>query len=201
MPAMSGLEVAEVIASSQTIDATKMRVIMLGSIDVHRNIAACPHVHGFTTKPIRRQPLIKMIVEQLKIKRGMLRARQTPYPLALREDDLPSRVPAENNCGGNTAVRGAADLGANRPNPLSILYVEDNLINQKVIVGILSRWKCKVTTALNGLAGFEERISHRGKDCFDLILCKHVTLARCIRFVLIPPSAPLTVVYSPRFSR
>ena len=69
MPAMSGLEVAEVLAASKTISESKMRVIMLGSIDVHRNIAACPHVHGFTTKPIRRLPLTKMIVEQLKIKR------------------------------------------------------------------------------------------------------------------------------------
>lgn len=168
MPAMSGLEVAEVLASSQTISGTQMRVIMLGSIDVHRNIAACPHVHGFTTKPIRRQPLIKMIVEQLKIKRGMLWTPHTPYPSALQDGDCLGRATAENGAENRTE----GDLATKRPNPLSILYVEDNLINQKVIVGILSRWKCKVTTALNGLAGFEERISHRGKDCFDLILCK-----------------------------
>lgn len=28
-----------------------------------------------------------------------------------------------------------------------------------------------MTTALNGLSGFEERISHRGKKSFDLFLC------------------------------
>ena len=171
---MSGLEVAEVIASSQTISETQMRVIMLGSIDVHRNIAACPHVHGFTTKPIRRQPLIKMIVEQLKIKRGMLRVPQTSLPRALREHGCSGLSP-ENNCdngngAGVTADTQQIDLGCNRPKPLSILYIEDNLINQKVIVGILSRWKCKVKTALNGLSGFEERTA--GKESFDLILCK-----------------------------
>ena len=82
MPGMHGLEVAEIVANSQTISANAMRVIMLGSIDVHRSIAACPHVHGFTTKPIRRLPLIKMIVEQLKIKRGMLWAPNSRQPRA-----------------------------------------------------------------------------------------------------------------------
>ena len=37
-------------------------------------------------------------------------------------------------------------------------------------MSILTRWKCHVTTALNGLSGFEERISHRGKKAFDLCL-------------------------------
>lgn len=41
-----------------------------------------------------------------------------------------------------------------------------------MIVSILSKWKCRVTTALNGLSGFEERISHKSKSsAFDLILC------------------------------
>ena len=181
---MSGLEVAEVLAASQTISGTKMRVIMLGSIDVHRNIAACPHVHGFTTKPIRRQPLIKMIIEQLKIKRGMLWAPTSLYPSALREDDDPIRSSTENEGENGPAAIGSGDLSPKRPNHLSILYIEDNLINQKVIVGILSRWKCKVTTALNGLAGFEERISRRGKDCFDLILCELGGCSCCALVVL-----------------
>ena len=72
LPGMHGLEVAEIAASSQTIMANNMRVIMLGSIGVHRSIVTSPHVHGFTTKPIRRLPLIKMIVQQIKIKRGTL---------------------------------------------------------------------------------------------------------------------------------
>jgi CheY-like chemotaxis protein len=61
--------------------------------------------------------------------------------------------------------------GPNRTNPISILHVEDNLINQKVIVSILSQWKCNVTTALNGLSGFEEVVSHQGGKDFDLVLC------------------------------
>ena len=196
MPTMSGLEVAELIASSQTIASTNMRVIMLGSIDVHRAIAACPYIHGFTTKPIRRQPLIRMIIEQLKIKRGILWAPHTNGPTALRdqgESNSPRPSFAENNKDqsstltdgtkstdtDNTANTSSIPTGItasspdpnNRTEPLNILYVEDNLINQKVIVSILSRWKCRVSTALNGIIGFEERSTHRGKNSFDIILC------------------------------
>ena len=128
-----------------------------------------------------------MIVEQLKIKRGMLAAPITSHPSALREDDDPIRSSTENEGENGPAAIGSGDLSPKRPNHLSILYIEDNLINQKVIVGILSRWKCKVTTALNGLAGFEERISRRGKDCFDLILCKLGGTMTCSCCVIIVP--------------
>eukprot|EP00526_Cylindrotheca_closterium_P001875 CAMPEP_0113648672 /NCGR_PEP_ID=MMETSP0017_2-20120614/25829_1 /TAXON_ID=2856 /ORGANISM="Cylindrotheca closterium" /LENGTH=1120 /DNA_ID=CAMNT_0000560931 /DNA_START=13 /DNA_END=3375 /DNA_ORIENTATION=+ /assembly_acc=CAM_ASM_000147 len=183
MPQMSGLEVAEFIASSQSISTTDVRIIMLGSIDVHRAIAACPHVHGFTTKPIRRFPLIKMIVEQLKIKRGKLSMSRTnsrdsllENGHALSSDAIPMDLPAPN-----------VGFNGRRPNPLSILLVEDNLINQKVIVSILTRWKCQVTTALNGLSGFEERVSHRGKKSFDLCLMDlHMPLCdgfQCVKMI------------------
>jgi CheY-like chemotaxis protein len=172
MPGMHGLEVAEIVTSSTTIMANKMRVIMLGSIDVHRSIAACPHVHGFTTKPIRRLPLIKMMIEQLKIKRGMLSTPTSRRPMALREQS-----PGRGSLMGSPVEQPNNTLSSNnlnapkRPNPLSILYVEDNLINQKVIVSILSVWKCNVTTAVNGIVGYEERIAHKGKKSFDVILC------------------------------
>mmetsp|Transcript_20880 Transcript_20880/g.45278 ORF Transcript_20880/g.45278 Transcript_20880/m.45278 type:complete len:1249 (+) Transcript_20880:63-3809(+) len=190
MPSMSGLEVAEIIAASQTLQSTKLRVIMLGSIDVHRSIAACPHVHGFTTKPIRRQPLIKMIIEQLKIKRGMLWAPTTKGPRALREnhgDTALQPIPdaQESVDEDASSIPREVNLRAQRPNPLSILYVEDNLINQKVIVGILSRWKVNVTTALNGLDGFEQRVRKDIK--YDLILCDlHMPMAdgfQCVQMI------------------
>ena len=185
MPSMNGLEVAEFIAASTTISQTNMRVIMLGSIDVHRSIAACPHVHAFTTKPIRRVPLIKMIVEQLKIKRGVL-----SKPLAMNnkvqgsatssvtEESISLTEPRGGSQGmpleplNTTSTSSISTTAPKRFKPLSILVIEDNLINQKVIVNILTRWKVRVTTALNGLSGFEERISHRGKQKgFDLALC------------------------------
>lgn len=58
MPQMSGLDVANIIAASPSIISTNMRTIMLGSIDRHNDIVACPHVDGFTTKPLRRLPLV-----------------------------------------------------------------------------------------------------------------------------------------------
>ena len=55
------------------------------------------------------------------------------------------------------------------------------------IVGILSRWKVQVTTALNGLSGFEERTAKGGKDKFDLILCDlHMPMAdgfQCVKMI------------------
>ncbi|CAB9529000.1 Peroxide stress-activated histidine kinase mak2 [Seminavis robusta] len=179
MPGMSGLEVAEFMANSASIAATHLRVIMLGSIDVHRNIVASTYVHGFTTKPIRRLPLIRMIVEQLKIKRGMLSRPITKGPVALRDESPTPRAPHPVTMAAQEkTMDGAIErktfngaLGASRPNPINILHVEDNLINQKVIVSILSQWKCNVTTALNGLSGFEERVSNQGGKGFDLVLC------------------------------
>ena len=180
MPHMSGLEVAKVIASSEIITATNVRVIMLGSIDVHRSIAACPHVHGFTTKPIRRFPLIKMMVEQLKIKRGMLTSPITNQPVSIHDKEVSGPNDIHKKLPSNST-------GSYRPKPLSILLVEDNLINQKVIVAILTRWKCQVTTALNGLSGFEERVSHRGKKAFDLCLMDlHMPLCdgyQCVKMI------------------
>lgn len=207
MPSMSGLEVAEIMASSQTISATNVRIVMLGSIDVHRNIAACPHVHGFTTKPIRRQPLIKMIIEQLKIKRGSF-LRQLPREISVangetakaasksnpqsdisqtNDQNSESTGPTPNPTDDAAGTGEVQHPGAKRPNPLNILYIEDNLINQKVIVGILSRWKCQVTTALNGLTGFEERTAKGCKDKYDLILCDlHMPMAdgfQCVKMI------------------
>ena len=165
---MSGLDVAEFLASSQSIKSTHLRVVMLGSIDVHRSIAACPHVHGFTTKPIRRLPLVKMIIEQLKIKRG-LSLGGSKHRAAIDSSST------SDGTGTTMEATSTSDIGSycqphHRPNPLSILLVEDNLINQKVIVSLLTQWKCRVTTALNGLSGFEERTCHRGKKAFDLVL-------------------------------
>lgn len=180
MPGMHGLEVAEIVASSPTIMANNIRVIMLGSIDVHRSIATCPYVHGFTTKPIRRLPLIKMIVEQIKVKRRTMRLpnSSTPVPiLESRKRAFPSTISApvldmvpsiESTVPTPCTSKRLKTTGRR---PLSILYIEDNIINQKVIVSILSQWKCHVTTAINGISGYEERIAHKDNGTFDLILC------------------------------
>jgi len=49
---------------------------------------------------------------------------------------------------------------------LSILVMEDNLINQKVIRQILNKWNCKVSIAGNGNLGLEQLKKHH----FDLLL-------------------------------
>ena len=181
MPGMHGLEVAEIVASSPTIMANNMRVIMLGSIDVHRSIANCPYVHGFTTKPIRRLPLIKMIVEQIKVKRRTMRLSNTSIlvpQLETRNRVFPSIVsttgqgvlPSIISTVG-TPSNGNHITTTTGRRPLSILYIEDNVINQKVIVSILAQWQCHVTTAMNGISGYEERIAHKDSSAFDLILC------------------------------
>lgn len=105
-----------------------------------------------------------MIVEQLKVKRGILSSSSTPTGIG-------TSIVAEKNEMIQESGEKETDIAINRnrpTKPLQILLVEDNLINQKVIVSILTRWKCEVTTAINGLAGFEERTSHRGKKAFDL---------------------------------
>ena len=128
MPHMSGLEVAEFIASSPTISADGLRVLMLGSIDVHRSIAACPHVHGCTTKPIRRFPLIKMMVEQLKIKRSVLVTPNGPPKETLTDSLLDSTIATSETIPSSISVPKGLPNDSNnhsRRKPLSILLVED----------------------------------------------------------------------------
>lgn len=49
---------------------------------------------------------------------------------------------------------------------LSILLVEDNLINQKVMVNLLDRWECHVTLAQNGRIALQ----HLASQSFDVTL-------------------------------
>jgi CheY-like chemotaxis protein len=47
-----------------------------------------------------------------------------------------------------------------------ILLVEDNLVNQKVAVGIMKKWNLEVQTAINGI----EAIEALSRQCFNLVL-------------------------------
>ncbi len=51
----------------------------------------------------------------------------------------------------------------------SLLIVEDNVINQKVLTNILSQSEMNITLANNGLAAVK-MIEQKGKDAFDLVL-------------------------------
>ncbi len=72
-----------------------------------------------------------------------------------------------------SAALGGAMRQWTRPSPLTlqlpprnILLAEDNLLNQKVAVGLLQRWGQEVTVATNGL----EALAWLERDAFDLIL-------------------------------
>lgn len=59
--------------------------------------------------------------------------------------------------------------GSNPDEALRVLLIEDNLINQKVIVNLVKKTcKAELTTAKNGIEGFEKRTR---EGPFDLVLC------------------------------
>jgi len=52
------------------------------------------------------------------------------------------------------------------PRPLRILLAEDSLLNQKLAIGLLSKWGHTVTVAANGL----EAVEAAAQQPFDLVL-------------------------------
>lgn len=58
----------------------------------------------------------------------------------------------------------------NNTNPLRVLLVEDNLVNQKLAYKLLERSSCKVTVAQNGQEAVEILCNSNGHEQFDIVL-------------------------------
>jgi CheY-like chemotaxis protein len=55
---------------------------------------------------------------------------------------------------------------SNPASPLRVLLVEDSLVNQKLLTGLLERWNCAVTLATNG----QQAVQKYAEDEFDVVL-------------------------------
>jgi signal transduction histidine kinase/DNA-binding response OmpR family regulator/HPt (histidine-containing phosphotransfer) domain-containing protein len=137
MPDMDGFGVAERIAAQSELAGST--IMMLTSSGHYGHAARCREVgiSAYLTKPVKQADLLNQICRVLE--------RNARSPAAAEPD---VRVVAQ-------PVRAAR-----------ILFAEDNLVNQRVALGILTRRGHQVTVANNGL----EAVDAAQRERFDLIL-------------------------------
>jgi CheY-like chemotaxis protein len=136
MPGMDGFEVTERIKASPNLYGTV--ILMLSSGDGPGDIDRCRKVGGAAhlIKPIKQSELLDAIVGSLGVVEQM-------QPTA-----------------GETSSTSAGTC------PLHILLAEDSSTNQRVAVGLLSRWGHRITVVNNG----REAVAAVERESFDLVL-------------------------------
>jgi two-component system, sensor histidine kinase and response regulator len=136
MPGMDGFQLAENIKASSILESTL--ILMLSSGDGPGDVDRCRKVGGSAhlIKPIKQSELFDAIASTLGV---------IDEPKAAAND---------------------ASAAAAKMRPLRILLAEDSLTNQRLAVGILSKWGHKVTVANNG----REAVAALEKEPFDLVL-------------------------------
>jgi two-component system, sensor histidine kinase and response regulator len=144
MPEMDGFAVAEVLRSNRAFDAAT--IMMLSSADQSDDVARCRSlgIQSYLTKPVTSSVLFDAIVVVLD----------------------------KFHSAGNSTTRAVPPLPAPqllRPataGRLHILLAEDNLINQKVTVGMLEAAGHRIAVVNNG----KEAVTALDKDPFDVVL-------------------------------
>jgi len=136
MPGMDGFQLTERIKATPNLDGTV--ILMLTSGDGPGDVERCEKVGGSAhlMKPVKQSELFDAIVAAVGVAQHV---EQTP------SDTSP------------------ATAGVRR---LRILLAEDSYPNQRLAVGVLTRWGHEVTLACNG----REALTALEKDSFDLVL-------------------------------
>ena len=136
MPDLDGFGVSAEIARRPEL--TGATIMMLSSSGEYADSARCRElgIAAYLTKPVKQSDLFDAICRILE----GTGERQEPAPAPL-----------------------ASDLAAQ---PLDVLLAEDNVINQRVAVGLLTRRGHRVTIAGNGI----EALSAIDREAFDLVL-------------------------------
>lgn len=132
MPEISGLDGAELIHLNRDI-RHKPKVILIsnyrkGEIEVDRPLK---HIDGFISKPVTQSRLLDSIA--------------LAFGESLFEDSTTQK----------TATHETSEPESNPLEGINILLAEDNLVNQKVAVGILKKKGINVTIANNGKEAVE----------------------------------------------
>jgi CheY-like chemotaxis protein len=145
MPGMDGFDLAAQIKSSPYL--AEAVILMLTSGQQQGDLARCRDlgVSGYLTKPVRRAELRAAIAGAF--------ANHARRQLALRENQ------------NGTAVK-PSPLPTAQPSGLRILLAEDNVVNQRVAVGILEKVGNHVVVTGNG----REAIAAWRSQPFDVIL-------------------------------
>jgi CheY-like chemotaxis protein/two-component sensor histidine kinase len=136
MPDMDGCELAGHIQQLYP----KIPIILLSSVGDERNKKYTGLFKAILTKPIKQEMLCKLIINEL---RGKSKPATDIQP-----------------------VNQKLSLDFAKEHPLNILLAEDNLVNQKLTLKILSKLGLEATLAVNGL----ETVDMAGRQAYDIIL-------------------------------
>ena len=141
MPEMDGFAVAAEMARRPSLDGAT--VMMLSSSGEHGNPSRCAElgIAAYLTKPVYAANLLAAI------ERAIGSAPSTAAP------------PAAASMAGTLAMGAPGRV-------VRVLLVEDNVINQRVAAGLLTRRGHQVTIAQNG----REALARLGHETFDLVL-------------------------------
>ncbi|MCS7016938.1 MAG: response regulator [Gemmatales bacterium] len=141
MPERDGFQLIEDIRRQESSPPV---ILLLTSMDDPDVLARCQELRlaRYLIKPIKHSELLETIEEMLR-----------PLPA---ESLRPGALPGEKGAGG-VPVTGRA---------LRILLVEDSLVNQRLMLGLLGGWGHEVTVAENG----PQALQWFNRERFDLIL-------------------------------
>ncbi|MEI9997882.1 MAG: response regulator [Verrucomicrobiota bacterium] len=132
MPEMDGLMLGEAIKDDPSIAA--VRLIMLTSLGNQLDAEAMKKggIEACVLKPVKQSRLFNRIAEVMAGHRPLARKKTQTATLTMK------------------SARGTAPLGVTKK-PTRILLAEDNVINQKVAIGLLSNIGYSADVANNGL--------------------------------------------------
>jgi len=141
MPGMNGMEVARKIKTD--LNLNKTQVIMLSSMDIPapQEQMEAMGIDGYLRKPVRQSDLYNLILSVMGV-------RTVPM---LKDSDRKRHQKLKTKI---------------EPRPEKILVVEDTLVNQQVIIGMLKKQGFTPDIANNG----REAISKWSQSKYDLIL-------------------------------
>jgi signal transduction histidine kinase/DNA-binding response OmpR family regulator len=149
MPEVDGFAVAEQIA--QRPDLAGATLMMLTSSGQYGDSSRCKElgISAYLTKPIRAEELLDAICRVFETK-----------PLSQRSyERAPQRAAAHSKAEAST-IRSAG------VRPVKVLLVEDNLVNQRVALGLLTKRGHRVTVAGDG----RQALAALEKETFDVVL-------------------------------
>ncbi|MFW2367015.1 MAG: response regulator [Desulforhopalus sp.] len=138
MPGMDGLEVAERITADPAI--SKVKMVMLTSVGFRGDgqLVSQKGLSAYLTKPVRRADL---------------------------HDTLLTVIGGEDTTRSKELVTKHSIAENKKHMGLHVLVAEDNLTNQKLIVGMMHKFGCRVTLASDG----KEAVEAADENEFDLI--------------------------------
>jgi len=155
MPEMDGFAVAEMLRGNRAYDGAT--IMMLSSADQQADVVRCRSIgiQSYLTKPVVSSVLFNAIVHVLDKFHGSVKSGTPASPHSPARQLLEPR--------GDVTYDPAALATTDR---LRILLAEDNLINQKVAVGLLEAAGHQVSVVNNG----KEAVAALEKQPFDVVL-------------------------------